>query len=37
MERSSAILERLLHLHPREIDLSLERVERMTPGRYSKS
>ena len=27
MERSSAILERLLHLHPREIDLSLERIE----------
>ena len=29
MERSTAILERLLHLHPREIDLSLERVERL--------
>jgi dihydrofolate synthase/folylpolyglutamate synthase len=29
MDRSSAILERLLHLHPREIDLSLERVERL--------
>ena len=29
MEPSSAILERLLHLHPREIDLSLERVERL--------
>ncbi len=28
MERSDAILERLLHLHPREIDLSLERIER---------
>lgn len=27
MERSSAILERLLKLHPREIDLSLDRVE----------
>ncbi|MBN9011022.1 MAG: bifunctional folylpolyglutamate synthase/dihydrofolate synthase, partial [Rhizobiales bacterium] len=27
MDRSSAILERLLHLHPREIDLSLDRVE----------
>ena len=27
MERSDAILERLLHLHPREIDLSLERIE----------
>jgi dihydrofolate synthase/folylpolyglutamate synthase len=27
MDRSSAILERLLKLHPREIDLSLERVE----------
>jgi len=27
MDRSSAILERLLNLHPREIDLSLERVE----------
>jgi dihydrofolate synthase/folylpolyglutamate synthase len=26
MDRSSAILERLLHLHPREIDLSLDRV-----------
>jgi dihydrofolate synthase / folylpolyglutamate synthase len=29
MERSTAILERLLTLHPREIDLSLERVERL--------
>jgi dihydrofolate synthase/folylpolyglutamate synthase len=29
MDRSSAILERLLTLHPREIDLSLERVERL--------
>jgi dihydrofolate synthase/folylpolyglutamate synthase len=29
MDRSSAILERLLKLHPREIDLSLERVERL--------
>jgi dihydrofolate synthase/folylpolyglutamate synthase len=29
MDRSSAILERLLHLHPREIDLSLDRVERL--------
>jgi dihydrofolate synthase/folylpolyglutamate synthase len=27
MDRSSAILERLLNLHPREIDLSLERIE----------
>ena len=27
MERSDAILERLLHLHPREIDLSLDRIE----------
>jgi dihydrofolate synthase/folylpolyglutamate synthase len=27
MDRSSAILERLLHLHPREIDLSLDRIE----------
>jgi dihydrofolate synthase/folylpolyglutamate synthase len=27
MDRSSAILERLLNLHPREIDLSLDRVE----------
>jgi dihydrofolate synthase/folylpolyglutamate synthase len=27
MERSNAILERLLNLHPREIDLSLERIE----------
>ena len=27
MERSSAILERLLHLHPREIDLSLDRIK----------
>ncbi|HET7714545.1 MAG TPA: folylpolyglutamate synthase/dihydrofolate synthase family protein [Bauldia sp.] len=26
MERSNAILERLLHLHPREIDLSLDRI-----------
>ncbi len=26
MERSDAILERLLHLHPREIDLSLDRI-----------
>jgi dihydrofolate synthase/folylpolyglutamate synthase len=29
MERSSAILERLLKLHPREIDLSLDRIERL--------
>jgi dihydrofolate synthase/folylpolyglutamate synthase len=29
MDRSSAILERLLALHPREIDLSLERVRRL--------
>jgi dihydrofolate synthase/folylpolyglutamate synthase len=29
MDRSSAILERLLTLHPREIDLSLERVRRL--------
>ena len=29
MDRSNAILERLLTLHPREIDLSLERVERL--------
>ena len=29
MDRSSAILERMLHLHPREIDLSLVRVERL--------
>jgi dihydrofolate synthase/folylpolyglutamate synthase len=29
MDRSSAILDRLLRLHPREIDLSLERVERL--------
>ena len=29
MDRSSAILERLLQLHPREINLSLERVERL--------
>jgi dihydrofolate synthase/folylpolyglutamate synthase len=29
MDRSSAILERLLNLHPREIDLSLERIERL--------
>ncbi len=29
MERSSAILERLLRLHPQEIDLSLERIERL--------
>ncbi len=27
MDRSSAILERLLNLHPREIDLSLDRIE----------
>ncbi|HMN86106.1 MAG TPA: folylpolyglutamate synthase/dihydrofolate synthase family protein [Bauldia sp.] len=27
MDRSSAILERLLQLHPREIDLSLDRIE----------
>jgi dihydrofolate synthase/folylpolyglutamate synthase len=27
MDRSTAILERLLKLHPREIDLSLERIE----------
>jgi len=27
MERSDAILERLLRLHPREIDLSLDRIE----------
>jgi dihydrofolate synthase/folylpolyglutamate synthase len=29
MDRSSAILERLLRLHPREIDLSLDRIERL--------
>ena len=29
MERSTAILQRLLTLHPKEIDLSLERVERL--------
>jgi dihydrofolate synthase/folylpolyglutamate synthase len=29
MDRSSAILERLLNLHPREIDLSLTRVEEL--------
>src|SRR5690606_22002682 len=29
MDRSDAILERLLRLHPREIDLSLERIERL--------
>ncbi len=29
MERSDAILERLTTLHPKEIDLSLERVERL--------
>ncbi len=29
MDHTSAILERMLHLHPREIDLSLERVERL--------
>ena len=29
MDRSSAILERLLTLHPREIDLSLDRVRRL--------
>jgi dihydrofolate synthase/folylpolyglutamate synthase len=29
MDRSHAILERLLRLHPREIDLSLERIERL--------
>ncbi|WP_090880586.1 bifunctional folylpolyglutamate synthase/dihydrofolate synthase [Bauldia litoralis] len=29
MERSQAILERLLRLHPREIDLSLDRIERL--------
>jgi dihydrofolate synthase/folylpolyglutamate synthase len=29
MDRSSAILERLLNLHPREIDLSLERIEQL--------
>ena len=29
MDRSSAILERLLRLHPREIDLSLDRVRRL--------
>ena len=38
MERSNAILERLLRLHPREIDLSLERIEALMvdlghPGR----
>jgi dihydrofolate synthase / folylpolyglutamate synthase len=27
MDRSSAILQRLLNLHPREIDLSLERID----------
>jgi dihydrofolate synthase/folylpolyglutamate synthase len=29
MDRSTAILERLLTLHPREIDLSLDRIERL--------
>ena len=29
MDRSTPILDRLLRLHPREIDLSLERVERL--------
>ena len=29
MDRSTAILERLLKLHPREIDLSLDRIERL--------
>ena len=29
MDRSTSILERLLTLHPREIDLSLDRVERL--------
>ncbi|MCB1496404.1 MAG: bifunctional folylpolyglutamate synthase/dihydrofolate synthase [Bauldia sp.] len=29
MERSHAILERLLRLHPREIDLALDRIERL--------
>ena len=29
MDRSSAILQRLLNLHPREIDLSLGRIERL--------
>ena len=29
MDRSTAILERLLKLHPREIDLSLGRIERL--------
>ena len=29
MDRSTAILERLLKLHPREIDLSLARIERL--------
>jgi dihydrofolate synthase / folylpolyglutamate synthase len=29
MDRSSAILQRLLNLHPREIDLSLERIEEL--------
>ncbi len=29
MDRSNAILERLLHLHPREIDLSLARIEEL--------
>ncbi|MCW5697038.1 MAG: bifunctional folylpolyglutamate synthase/dihydrofolate synthase [Bauldia sp.] len=29
MDRSSAILDRLLGLHPRQIDLSLDRIERL--------
>jgi len=29
MDRSTAILERLLGLHPRQIDLSLDRIERL--------
>ena len=29
MDRSNAILERMLNLHPREIDLSLDRVQRL--------
>ncbi|MEM9206634.1 MAG: bifunctional folylpolyglutamate synthase/dihydrofolate synthase, partial [Pseudomonadota bacterium] len=29
MDFSHAIIERLLHLHPKEIDLSLGRIERL--------
>ena len=29
MDRSGAILERLMALHPHEIDLSLDRIERL--------